>query len=172
MIVRRGARAEVKDMPVSRIRTRDRGLRGGTASVEMAMVTPFLVIALFGIIEFGMIFSSLMQLNNVTREGARVACTGATTTEVLDRMDGSLGRLDPDAMTVLLEFRTYSGGYWSSWQTLTDDGVRNTAPLGAQIRVRAAYDHHLMLGGLFGRFADNTTAHTKTLRASAVMRRE
>lgn len=159
-------------MPVSRIGTQLRGLRGGTASVEMAMVTPFLIIALFGIIEFGMIFSSLMQLNNVTREGARVACTGAPTSEVLDRMEGSMGRLNPDALEIVLEFRTYSDGYWSAWQTLTDDGVRNTAPLGAQIRVRATYDHHLMLGGLFGRFADDTTAHTKELRASAVMRRE
>lgn len=159
-------------MLVNRRLTGQRALRRGTASVEMAMVTPFLVLALFGIIEFGMMFSNLMQLNNVTREGARVACVGARPVEIFDRMDGALGRLNADALTVTLQFRTYSGGYWSDWQTLGDDGVRNTAPLGAQLRVRALYSHELMLGGLFGRFADNADTKTKILRASAVMRRE
>lgn len=136
------------------------------------MVAPFLILALFGIIEFGLMLSNLMQLNNVTREGARVACVGAPVTEIQARMLGAVGRLDPQRLTIYMEYREFINGYWTSWTTLGDDGTRNTAPSGSQIRIRTQYGHELILGNLFGRFGDGGTSNIKTLRASAVMRRE
>jgi len=136
------------------------------------MVAPFLVLALFGIVEFGLMFSNLMQLNNVTREGARVACVGARPSEIVARMMGSAGRLDPQLLTITMQYRELNGGYWTSWMTIGDDGTRNTATPGSQIRIRTEYQHELIIGGLFGRFGDEGNTNMKTLRSSAVMRRE
>lgn len=45
----------------------------GAAAVEFALVASFLFLVLFGIIEFGRIFSELEVMNSAAREGARVA---------------------------------------------------------------------------------------------------
>lgn len=136
------------------------------------MVTPFLILALFGIVEFGLMFSNLMQLNNVTREGARVACVGARPTEIQARMIGSAGRLDTQKLRIYMQYRELINGYWTSWMTIVDDGTRNTATPGSQIRIRTEYDHNLIVGGLFGRFGNSSNPDVKTLQSSAVMRRE
>jgi len=154
--------------------TRGRRLRAsrGTVSVEMAMVVPVLILMLFGIIEFGMMFSTVLQLNNLTREGARIASVGARPAEVVIRMLGAATHLDAQDMTILMEYRTFAGGYWSSWSYLGDDGYNNTAPPGSQLRVRTTYNYHLLMGRLFSRFADDVANNTKTLTSTMVMRRE
>jgi len=50
----------------------------GAALVELAMVLPFLLLMLAGIIEFGLLFYNQQVLTNSTREGARagIALTG------------------------------------------------------------------------------------------------
>jgi Flp pilus assembly protein TadG len=49
----------------------NRKKRRGAAVVEMAVVSPLLVVMLFGIIEFGWIMAVQNTLVNATREGAR-----------------------------------------------------------------------------------------------------
>ena len=146
--------------------------RRGTASVEMAMVAPILILMLFGIIEFGLMFNSLMMLNNATREAARSAGVGSLPEEINARLDGAAGRLDRDELTVYLEFRTWMAYYWSEWTPIVADGSQNSAPSGSQIRVRTAYNYKLVVGNLFSRFADDPENNTKLLKASVIMRRE
>ena len=62
----------------------------GQAMVEFAIVLPIFVVLLFGIIQFGIVFSNYETLTDATRAGARVAAvsrnnadpTGAATSAV------------------------------------------------------------------------------------------
>lgn len=57
-------------MPLTRIRRHD---EAGAAAVEFALIASVLFLFVFGIIEFGRIFSELEVLNSAAREGARAA---------------------------------------------------------------------------------------------------
>jgi Flp pilus assembly protein TadG len=148
-------------------RTRCKGL----VAVEMAMVAPILILMLFGIVEFGVMFHSQMQLNNMAREAARVAAIGAQPSEVLARLESS-GSLDADLINVTMDYRTYSGGVWGSWHTLAAGTYNNNAVSGAEVRVQATYDYHLTVGSLFSFAVDRPSERVQTLRMSSVMRRE
>ncbi len=53
---------------------RDRGR--GAVLVEAALIVPLGLLLVFGIIEFGLSFNSLLSLRSGTREGARIATVG------------------------------------------------------------------------------------------------
>lgn len=58
-------------------------VRRGAVVVEMAIVSPLLLAMLFGIIEFGWLFTVQHTMVNASREGARVGILqGATITEI------------------------------------------------------------------------------------------
>lgn len=48
----------------------------GASAVEMAMVAPFLLLLLLGIIEFGYVFGQYNEVRHSAREGARYAAVG------------------------------------------------------------------------------------------------
>jgi len=55
----------------------------GAAAVEFCIILPFLVLLVFGTIEFGVMFYNKQVLTNATREGARAGITaGITYTDV------------------------------------------------------------------------------------------
>ena len=56
----------------------------GAAAVEFALIASFLFLLLFGIIEFGRIFSELEVMNSAAREGARAAAVRGTGEEVAE----------------------------------------------------------------------------------------
>jgi hypothetical protein len=58
--------------PLARRRRDHRGL----AMVEMAIVTPFLLLIAFGIIEFGSVHNKRIEISQGVREGARLAARG------------------------------------------------------------------------------------------------
>ena len=60
-----------------RIRNTD---RRGTAAVEMAVVTPLLLLLTFGLLEYGWLFLKSEQITNAARSGARYAATAVVTT--------------------------------------------------------------------------------------------
>jgi len=158
------------------MRTTQRKRTPGVASVEMALVTPILIVLLFGTIELGLIFRDMMMLNQAAREGARAGAIGASTTDIGNRLIAAAPSLKTANLTYTLQYRTYSSGTWSGWTTLSNVTVSgttsNSAPNGAQVRVLANYAHQLVPGGLFDYIADNHTNHTMTLRAGLIMRRE
>ncbi len=70
---------------------RGRALRRGAAVVEMAVVTPLLLMILFGIIEFGWMFMVQETLTNAVREAARTGILqGSTHADMQARFDAAV----------------------------------------------------------------------------------
>jgi len=69
----------------------------GTALIESAIILPFLVVLVFGIVELGFLFRSAAVTNTATRSGARLAASqyGSATTSALQ-----LNVVDNTALTV------------------------------------------------------------------------
>lgn len=69
------------------MRTKGKRRCWGAATVEMAVVMPLLLTMLFGIIEYGWVFSVKQALTTAAREGARTAALpGSTEEEVGERV--------------------------------------------------------------------------------------
>jgi Flp pilus assembly protein TadG len=69
----------------------------GASAVELAIVTPLLVMLLFGIIGFGLAFLQVQSIRTAVREGGRAAAVGApvlTTQQTTVR--ASSGSIPPD----------------------------------------------------------------------------
>ena len=151
--------------------TEHRARRRGGVVVEMALVIPVLITMLFGMLEFGMMFSEQTVLTHAAREGARAASLGATTSRILDTIATCTGTLRAaNLATPILRYRTWNGSSWSAWQTLTDSGDTNCARSGDQVSVSLQYTHALVTGPwlmpLFG------GQRQVPLTASICMRRE
>jgi Flp pilus assembly protein TadG len=52
----------------------------GASAVEFALVAPLLILLLFGVINFGFLFSEQLSLNNSVRQGARAAVVAGSGT--------------------------------------------------------------------------------------------
>jgi len=162
-----------KSMMSSRQRT-----DSGSITVEMVLVTPILLMLLFGIIEFGLIFKDIAVMKQATREGVRTAAVGETTTQIISQVEASAATMSPEDLTIELKYRAYSGG-WPSWDTAPTLGnvgsgetAQNNAIQGNQIRVHVSYPHQLISGRLFSGLADDPDSQTMTLTSSSIMRRE
>ena len=59
----------------------------GAAAVEFALIAGLLLTILFGVIEFGRIYSELEVLTSAAREGARAAAVRGTADEVSDAVE-------------------------------------------------------------------------------------
>jgi Flp pilus assembly protein TadG len=88
--------------PMGREQHRSRRLRGerGSALLESAIVLPFLVVMVFGIVELGFLFRSAAIVNTSTRSGARLAASqyGSATTVADQRnvMDNAAESVERD----------------------------------------------------------------------------
>lgn len=65
----------------------------GQALVELALILPILLLLIFGVVEYGRIFSAYLAVTTASREGARVATVGATDTDII-----AAAKLRTDAM--------------------------------------------------------------------------
>ena len=109
-----------------------RNRRWAAAAVEMAIVTPILLTMLFGIIEYGWVFTVRQALTTAAREGARTAALpGSTVSEVEQRISDYLTPLG---------LSTYSSDV-----TCDDEG----APVG-EVRVEIPYADVSLVGCYFG----------------------
>ena len=69
------------------IQTKGKKRRWAGATVEMAVVTPLLLTMLFGIIEYGWVFTVKQALTTAAREGARTAALpGSTEDDITERV--------------------------------------------------------------------------------------
>jgi len=149
--------------------------------VEMAIVTPILVLFLFGILEMGLLIKDYPGISQAAREGVRTAAVGSTLATIDTRIDSSAPTIDTTQLTWQGFWRDYneSTGTWdATWSPLLDTGtgadVRNDAPPGAQVKISVEYPHHLLTGALFSHLADDPVNNPRIvkLHANLVMRRE
>jgi Flp pilus assembly protein TadG len=123
--------------------------RRAAAAVELAIVTPVLLTMLFGIIEFGWVFTVGQALVTASREGARTAVLpGSTVSDVETRVSAYL---QPLGLT----------GYTTQVNT---DGSGD--PDGT-VSVSIPYANITLVGGYFGE-ATGDLAATSSMRKETV----
>lgn len=76
--------------------------RKGQSLVETALVLPIIILVLTGIIDFGLLFNTYLQVSNASREGARVAAIGNTDAVIISAVNTVAAALDPDKLTVVI----------------------------------------------------------------------
>jgi Flp pilus assembly protein TadG len=74
----------------------------GANLVEFALVAPFLILLLFGIIEFAWVFAQDLTVKHGAREGARLAAVtfGADTDDLIDETRSRMNISDPATVKV------------------------------------------------------------------------
>jgi len=140
--------------------------RRGAALVEFALVSVFLIMVLFGVIEFSIYSSNTLRLTNATREGERAAAVGKPAEVIRSRVRefASPMPLADDAITLTYSHRgeayqplnnAEGGGPTIQNQAAPDDSVK--------VQVRG---QNRSVTNLFG-FLFN-----RALKTEVVMRRE
>jgi len=78
--------------------TRDRISREeGVAAVEFALILPVLALLLFGVLEFGRVWSQYQVFQGAAREGARCAAVASTSEcDIQTAIDNAAGPYQPD----------------------------------------------------------------------------
>lgn len=144
----------------------------GAALVEFALVLPVLMLILLGILEFGLILSDQLLLQQGAREGARTAAIGRP----VDQVKGETARASLPAVRpemVQVEFQDAGGNWQPVSNTIDAAGSSvNAAPTRVMVRVTIqGYRHPLVTGSFFSwlpGFQDGRIA----MHAAMVMRRE
>lgn len=84
-------------MPSTSVARRPLHRQDGASAVEMALVTPLLVILVFGIIGFGIAFLQIQSIRAAVREGGRAAAVGAMVSTVQQKtVEASAGAIPGD----------------------------------------------------------------------------
>ncbi|HVR33280.1 MAG TPA: TadE/TadG family type IV pilus assembly protein [Acidimicrobiia bacterium] len=109
----------------------------GASAVEMAMVAPFLLLLLLGIVEFGFLFGEYNELRHAVREGARYAAVSepdlngdgtVDEDDVVKKICDSLGLGAPTVDIVLSRTGTAIGDVGTLQVTL-DTAALSGAPI-------------------------------------------
>ncbi len=134
----RRARARRTVVPFGRRRLGD----SGAAAVEFALVVPFLLILMFGIVDFGLAMFSQNMVGNAAREGARTASLGGkqdeTETAAYKAMEGIIGTRPTESSGIVTTCELATGGDCPGWT-----GINGSipAPSGATVTVKITYDY-------------------------------
>jgi len=129
----------------------------GVAAVEFAIILPFLVILMFGIIEFSLVLYNQAMITNASRVGARDAVAGFANINELVRnyCDSHLIELGGTDDTVS------DGDITVAPVSLVDGGGKEG------VSVTVTFDYNFLFASLIG--LDNTSI---SLTAQTIMRNE
>lgn len=72
----------------------------GQAMVELAIIMPLLLLLVFGIVEFGRIYSAYITVNHASREGARAAAVGTDDPGTKAVVSGAANGLPSDRLVI------------------------------------------------------------------------
>lgn len=148
--------------------------RGGSATVELALVVPILIFLLFGILEFGFLVKNRAELAAAAREAARQAAIGSLPARINAEVDANTTTINDQLVTRVYRFRGWdaNSGTWSSWQTLAADGSENNAEQGDQVQITLTYAHPLLVPGLMGPVLNADDNGCVAMSVSTIMMRE
>ncbi|NMA02289.1 MAG: pilus assembly protein [Clostridia bacterium] len=74
----------------------------GQALVELALILPLLLLLIFGIIEFGRVFSTQLMVAHGAREGVRQATVGASDQVIFEKVKASAPFLEEGSLIVTI----------------------------------------------------------------------
>lgn len=74
--------------------------RKGQALVEMALITPIILLIIMGIIDFGIMFNNYSIISNAAREGARFGVVGYNDLEINDIINDITTTLDNENLVI------------------------------------------------------------------------
>jgi Flp pilus assembly pilin Flp len=126
-----------------------RNQQRGAAAVELAVILPFLVVLVFGMIEFGVMFYDKAVITNASREGVRAGITGVGVSQIKQIVSNYC-----DVNLINL------GG-----NNAVDPNKIFITPVGSDLVVRIEYSYDLLFASIFG-FPQTT------ISAETVMRME
>jgi len=110
--------------------------------VEFGIVSLLLFMLLAGILEWGLMFSDILHLQQAARVGARAAAIGDTTTDITTKIQNAAPTLQQAKMVITLKYSSDDGATFTN--TLGDSGSENDAPTGSLIRVHIGYQHEYL----------------------------
>ena len=141
---------------------------GGAAAVEMALVLPFLMVILMGIIEFGRVLYSQQVITNASREAAR-----ASATDFEPYTDAANRILEPAGIPLPTESCSTSPslGYTSICLTIVIIPVGTATAQAHQVAISYNIAYMTPLGDLLEMSAGNSDwGEGITITSTAVMR--
>jgi Flp pilus assembly protein TadG len=104
----------------------------GASAVEMAIVAPFLLILLLGIVEFGFVFGEYNELRHAVREGARFAAVNGDGAidedDVRQTICDAMGLGSPNVEIILTQAGTAIGDV-ATVQVILDTESLSNAPI-------------------------------------------
>ncbi len=97
----------------------------GASLVEMALITPFLVLLLLGIVEFGWLFGQFNEIRHAARDGARFAAVSTPD------LDGDTDFDENDVLTAVCDALNLAGSNTVDVEItqVTGDQIGDTATL-------------------------------------------
>jgi len=100
------------------------GLRNekGQSLVEFAIILPFLLLLLMGILEFGIMLNSYLTIHNAAREGARLGIVAGSNIEIKQLITNISPNLETENLIVNI---TPSDGSRKSGETITVEVIYN-----------------------------------------------
>ena len=137
--------------------------RRGVSVVEFALVVPIILAIMMGILESAWLARTNLTVANATREGARSAAVGRTTSAIRTRVINAAVPMAIASGNITLTYSTDNGATYP--YTLSDSGSQNNAPGGSMVRVVVAQPHQSLT-----RFFPFMNNRTVTMRVT--MRRE
>lgn len=72
----------------------------GQALVEFAIVLPIILLLIMGIVQFGMMLNTYLEVQNASREGARAGIVGSTDSDIQTLITSTSPTLDPHDLTI------------------------------------------------------------------------
>ena len=148
----------------------------GAVAAELAMVSPFLTLVLFGFVELAVVARDYHGLACAARAGVAAAARGATVEEITDHARVAGGSLRADDMTVMASYRVYRtrSQSWSAWSAVRNSGnnAGNSCPAHCQVRCTVTAPHTLVMPAFFSVFATEPDGETVMLNSEAVATRE
>ena len=139
--------------------------RKGATLVEFALVVPVLLSLLIGIMEFGWMVKNNLTVANATREGARAAALGKTTSEIQTRINNSMAPLSTSSGGSMAFKWSDNNGTDGYLYNVADSGAQNTVATGKLIKITVRCKHRPLTG--FFPFMNN-----RFIESYATMRRE
>ena len=106
----------------------------GQALLEMALVLPILLLLLMGIIDFGRILASGLQINNLTREAVRAGVVGYSDSEIEALIFARESWLEEDKIVITIDPNEETGRIKGNPLSVTIDySVEIITPLMANL---------------------------------------